>query len=266
MRKTISLIIFTAMVLTSSLTGCDINVSDAHTTELSDKVISVIDKSTPITQGNLITKTKTDDNGSISVDYYNSNGNMVESYVWDKNDNMTSHSVMTYDANNNITLKEHIDANGNRPFTENFYYTHDGKLDSKAEREYSDGKLTKETNFDSNGKKTGHSLTHYKDTLLVKVERFEADGELDQYYVYEYNDNKQTIKYSSYNGDGELEKYTTFEYKNNVLAKEMYFDDDDELIKYYLFEYFESGNKKSVNCYDKDNKLISSDYFDDISN
>ena len=51
------------------------------TTDNSQQIMDAIDKSSPITTGNLITKTDTDEDGNLNINYYDSNGNLVDNYT-----------------------------------------------------------------------------------------------------------------------------------------------------------------------------------------
>ena len=86
MYKAITLLSISIAILLL-FNGCDITGADEAATDASEYYIEAIEKTVPVTPGNLITKTDSDENGNISVDYYNSTGNHVESFlVNDKNE------------------------------------------------------------------------------------------------------------------------------------------------------------------------------------
>ena len=263
MYKAISLLVLSAALIAVALSGCAPHVAEEETTDNSN-IISAIDNSSPITKGNLITKTKTDENGNINVNYFDTNGNLVENFVWD-DDLKISHSVMTYSDTDKLMQKEELSPDGKQNKVESYRYDSEDNLQQKTVSEFEDGKLTVSTIYNSDDKLTSKSLSFYNDAgKLEKIERYNSQDVLEEYYTYEYNENGQTVKYSAYNADGSLLKYTIFEYnENGKLAFERFYDRDDNSDGYYAFTYHESGNMKSSAKYDAEGKLLSEDLFED---
>ena len=263
MRKAIPLFILSAALISVLTTGCKTTITDESTTDVNDQIIETIEKSKPITQGNLITKTNTDDDGNVSVDYYNSDGNLVESYLWNDNE-VLSHSIITYTSDNNIQKKEEIDSDGSSSSVESYFYDNAGNLQSKTLNEFSEGRLSKSTTYSSDGKVTGYSVSEYnEDDLLIKINRYDNNDKLCEYYTYEYNDKGQAIKYSAFDSNNQLIRYTLFEFDDKgLIQREEYYDGKDSLENYYIFTYDYNGNMISSANYDADGNLLTEDYFD----
>lgn len=264
MRKAIPLILLSAALVTVALSGCDKKMTEEPTTDLNEKIIATIDKSLPVTKGNLITKTNTDTEGNVAIEYYDSVGNLVESYLWSEDDEILSHSVITYTPDNNIRQKEEIAPDGTSSSVESYQYDNEGNFKSKTLNEFEEGKLSKSTSYGADGKITGYSLSEYSDEgLLKKIERFNNSDELCEYYTYEYNDIGQTVKYSAFSSEDELIRYTLFEYnEKGLLTTEKYYDGENKLENYYSFTYYDDGTMQSSASYDSQGNLISEDYFD----
>lgn len=267
MYKAISLLVISAVLLTFTLCSCNINVAEEETTDNSESVMAAIDKSSPITSGNLITKTNTDDNGNININYYDSKGNLVENFVWSDDENV-EHTLMKYSESNLLLQKEEIAPDGKKNFVESYQYDKDNKIQQKTVSEFEDGKLKISTAYNAKNEKTSHSISFYNDTdKLSKVERYDENDSLEEYYMYEYNDDGKTVKYSAFDAEGNLKKYTTFDYNDNgQLSIERYFSNDNKLENYYKFEYFENGDMKSSSYYDSEGNLLSEDFFEQTTN
>ncbi len=261
MQKTIALLVFSTVFLTLFLCACNKKPSEEQTTDNSDKVFTAIDKSTPISQGNLITKTDTDSDGNLNINYYDSKGNLVENFIWD-DDEKVSHSVMTYSETNQLIQKENISPDGQSNTVESYKYNNENSVEQKTVSEYEDGKLKKSTMYDADNKCTGYSLSFYNEAdLLTKIERYDSADKLIEYFMYEYNDESQNIKYSAYTSDAVLTKYTTFDYNDEgKVSQEKYFDGNNELLSYYTFEYDENGNMTISRSYDSQGNLKSEDF------
>lgn len=264
MRKVIPLLLFSAVIVAISLSGCDNKVTEEETTDVNEKIIATIDKSLPVTKGNLITKTNTDVDGNIAINYYDSVGNLVESYLWSEDDEILSHSIITYTPDNNVQQKEEIAPDGSSTSVESYQYDNNGDLKTKTINEFNDGKLSKSTSYSADGEITGYSLSEYSEEgLLEKIERFDNSNKLCEYYTYEYNDFGQTIKYSSFNSEHNLICYTLFDYnKKGLLETEKYYNSENKLENYYLFTYYDNGSIQSSASYDSQGNLLSEDYFE----
>ncbi len=263
MYKAIPLLLLSAVLISVFMTGCDKAVGEEPTTDTNEKIIETIEKSKPVTQGNLITKTNTDDEGKVSVEYYDSFGNLVESYLWNDKE-VLSHSIITYTPDNNIQKKEEIDADGLSSSVESFKYDNEGNLQSKTFNEFSEGRLIKSTNYDTAGNVAGYSVSEYNDDgLLVRINRYDSNDILLDYYTYDYNDKAQAVRYSAYNSDNNLLRYTLFEFnEKGLIQTEKYYDGNDNLENYYSFTYDENGNMIMSSSYDADGNLISEDIMD----
>lgn len=265
MNKAISLMILAAMIFTLVLCSCSPQPAEEETTDNSQQVIDAIDKSSPITAGNLITKTNTDENGNLNIDYYDSKGNLVENFVWSDDENI-SHSLMKYSSSDMLIQKEEISPDGQKNKVESYQYDDDNKIKKTTVSEFEDGKVKVLTTLDADNKVTSKSLSFYESGKLSKVERYDAADKLEEYYTYEYNEDGKTSKYSAFLADGTLKKYTTFEYnEKGLLETERYFDGKDNPDGYYSFTYHDSGNMKSSTYYDSEGKKVSEDFFEDLA-
>ncbi|MBO5935083.1 MAG: hypothetical protein J6Q94_06305 [Clostridia bacterium] len=265
MNKAISLLLLFAITIALVLCSCAPQQTEEPTTDNNQQILDVIDKSSPITTGNLITKTETDENGNLNINYFDSNGNLVENFVWSDDENI-SHSLMKYSGTDLLVQKEDISPDGQRNKVESYQYDDNNKVQKTTVSEFEDGKLKTSTIFNADNKKISKSLSFYENNRLSKVERYDADDKLEEYYVYEYNTDGKNIKYSAFYPDGTLKKYTTFEYnEKGLLETEKYFDGNNNPDGYYSFTYHDSGNMKSSAYYDKDGKKISEDIFEDIA-
>ena len=147
MPKSIAIIALSVVAFCLILTGCGKSTSDELTTDNTDAFLETIDKSTPISTGNLITKTSTDADGNLNVNYYDAKGNLVENFVWD-DDEKIGHSVMKYSDDNRLLQKENISDDGKNNTVEAYRYGADNTVDQKTVSEYKDGKLNKSTIYD----------------------------------------------------------------------------------------------------------------------
>lgn len=265
MQKAISKILLGSLVLSVLLSSCSSDKTNGeNSTDLSDEMVAVIEKSSPVTPGNLITKTSTDKKGNVSVIYYDSNDNPVEEYVWNGDDKI-SHTVTTYTSTNKVSTKENISPDGDSNIMYSYQYNDNDELIQSTVSEFEDSLLKKSTTYDADENITGYSLNTYTDSGSISgIYIYDANDNLLEYFRYKYNSSGYQSGYSAYSADGSLQKYTTTEYDDNGNAiLEKYFDADGNLLKYFKTDYYESGNIKSRTEYDSSGKIISSDTFDD---
>lgn len=264
MYKTVSVFIFAAFCISLILSACDINTDNEYESESNNEIIEVIDKSKPITDGNLITKTNTEKDGSINVEYFDNSDNLVEQYVW-KDDAPVSHYVMTYTDDNLVMTKEEISPDGSDNVVYSYQYDSDNSIFQTTKSIYKDGMLTKSEIYDSNNTVT--ESTHYtynENKKLSQVRRFDNNDILLEYFSYEYTDNGLMKKYSSHTADGDIKMYTTFEYNSEaLLICEKYFNEKNELQYSMSYDYYESGTKKSSTKYDSQGNILSQTNFDE---
>lgn len=265
MKKSISFILLGAALLAVLLSGCDAAGGNEPSTDNSEAFLSVIEKSSPITSGNLITKTKTDEDGNIIVQYYDNENNLVEYFTWDDGwDDLIEHAVMTYSESDKIMSKEIIDPEGKENIYTSYQYDSDDNLLQYTVSEYKDGLLHKATVFDSSDKETGYTLSYYNDSAKVtKVERYDSHDDLCEYYMYEYDKDGRTSKYSEYLPGEQLQKYTEFAYdESGRKISEKYYNGENQLLNYYVFSYYSDGTMKTSEEYDSSGKLVSQNYFE----
>ncbi len=255
-------ILFSATLLLFLLCGCDnVNLGE-ETTDVNETVIQTIDKSRPVTTGNLITKTKTDEDENIHVEYYDSLGNLVENYIWNKNDTVVSHSIIKYTPDNKIQKKEEIFPESSDSIIETYQYDADGNVSTKNVSEYNNNQLSKSANYDSQDTLLNYSLSQYENNLRTKIEKFNADDSLIEYFTYEYNQSGLMTKYATFDKNDKIVKYTLFDYnESDLLLSEKYYSADDILKNYNEYTYNDDGTKKSVISYDGNGNLLSENYF-----
>lgn len=266
MYKAISILVLGAVFAACLLCSCDADKSEELTTDINDKVISAIDKSSPITDGNLITKTNTDDDGNINIDYFDNKGNLVEQFVW-QDESTKSHTVMKYSEDNKVMSKEEISPDGQSNVVYSYQYDSDNNITGTTVSTFSDGMLKKSSTCDSDDNVTSNSYYFYDDSKnLTKIERRDSNDALIEYFEYTYDTDGQKSKYSSFAADGAIKKYTLFEYNDkSQLIQEKYFDSSDVMQYRFVYEYFDSGNMKSSTQYDSNDNIVSQDTFQDIS-
>lgn len=264
MQKAISILILGAITLSCLLCSCDLDSGHEETTDVNDEIIEAIDRSSPITDGNLITKTDTDEDGNINIKYFDNKDNLVEQYIWN-DEKEVSHVVMTYSSTDKITKKEEISSDGQTNIVYSYQYDSDDVLQQTTISTFENGMMKKTCTYDNEDNQTSVSIYHYTDSnRLTKIERYDGENILQEYFEYEYNESGLTTKYSAYTASGQIKKYTTFEYNDaSQLVKEKYFDAADSLQNYFVYEYHESGNTKSCTKYDADGSLISQSSFED---
>lgn len=264
MQKAISFLLIGAAIMSVFLCACDSQTGEEESTDNNDKIIAVTDKSTPITKGNLITKTKAADDG-IVVEFYDSNSNLVEEFVWADEETQKQHTVYTYTSNNQISTQTELTQNGKHMITTMYQYNSDTTLLQKTISEYEDGLMTKATTYNADDEITGYSVSKYNDNgRLIRIDRFDEANDLVEYFMYEYDDSGRTSRYASYTAADELKQYSTFSYgENGKLAEEKYYSGDDTLEHYYKFDYYASGAKKESTHYDADGSILSQDFFED---
>ncbi len=247
-------------MLTILFTSCVKQRSEEPTTDDNDRIIAAIDKSTPISQGNLITKTDTDNEGNLNINYFDSDGNLVENFVWTETENI-AHSVMTYSDSNMLILKEEINADGKTSSVEAYKYDTENNLTEKTVSEVQDGKTTKSTVYDSDDKILNSTAFSFNaNDTLSKKEIFDSKNKLVEYLIYEYNDKFQNTKCSVFNADSTLKSYTCFEYNSSgLITKEQKFDGKDNLLDYYEMDYAADGSLSASRHFDSDGNLLSED-------
>ena len=263
MHKAFAAIIAAALSLTVLLCGCSTKDSKESSTDNNEMLIEIIDKSTPITDGNLITKTNTDDDGNINVDYYDNNGNLVEQFLWE-NDEKKAHTVMKYSQDNKMLTKEELSPDGQSNVIYSYEYDEKNNLSSSTESVYSDGALSKSVTYDADSNETGRTEYRYNDNgQLTKIERYDNSG-IAEYFEYEYNSDGLASKYASYSADGKIKKYTTFEYNDKALISVEYsYDASDVLQDRIVYEYYASGAMKSCTKYDASRNILTQSLMDD---
>lgn len=266
MQKAISFLLIGTVVMSLLLCACDATGGTEETSDQNDEIIAAIDKSSPITSGNLITKSKIDEDGNVNISYYDNHDNLVEQYVW-HDGNQKSHTVMTYSETKQLMTKEELTPEGSHNLLTKYKYDSEDKLQQKTINEFEYGQLTKSTTYNADEKLTGYSLLFYNDAdRLSKIERYDADGEMQEYFMYEYDGDGHISKYSAYTEDGALKQYTTIAYNDKGWPiEEKYFDDEDKLQGYCIFDYDDSGNLKTSSHYDAEGNLLSQDHSDDVS-
>ncbi len=254
-------LLFSATLLMFLFCGCNNIVREEETTDVNETVIQTIEKSKPVTSGNLITKTKTDSEGNIHVEYHDSVGNLVEEYVWNNNDTIISHSIMRYTPDNKIQKKEEIHPADNYSVITSYQYDGAGNLFKKTASSYINDRLSTTFIIDGDNNLIEHSKSTYENDLLAKVERFDKNDSLIEYSTYDYNESAQLIKHSVFDKDGNIIRYTLFEYNETLLVSEKYYSADDSLKNYNEYTYNDDGTKKSVISYDADGTLLAENYF-----
>lgn len=266
MYKAISILILGAIFASCLLCSCDADKSIEQTTGDNDRIIAAIDKSSPITDGNLIAKTNTDDDGNINIEYFDNSGNLVEQFLW-QDEKAISHTVMKYSQDNKIMSKEEISPDGQSNVVYSYQYDSDSNITCTTISTFTDGMLTKSSTYDSDENITGNSYYYYNDSEnLIKVERCDGADKLIEYFEYEYNSNGEKSKYSAFSADGAIKKYTTFEYnEDSLLSQEKYFDASDVLQSRFVYEYYDSGSLKSSTQYDNDGNVITQNTFQEAS-
>lgn len=265
MQKTISILVLGAAILSVFMCGCNTLSGKEDTTDYNENIIEAIEKSSPITSGNLITKTKTDDDGNININYYDDNDNLVEQFIWDEDENV-SHIIMSYTAENKIKTKEEISPDGKSNIVYSYSYNDNDELNQISLNEFENGVLKKSTNYDTENKITGYSQYYYNDNLLTKIEVFDANKKMTEYFMYEYDTNGNKTKYSSFTADSNLKRFTTFDYNDEEqLIKEIYYSSSNEIENYFIYEYYESGKIKTSTKYDLDGNEISKNYYEDTT-
>lgn len=262
MVKTIAAILISSVVFTLLLASCSKTNTEEPTTDYADRVIAAIDKSTPVTQGNLITKTETDADGNLNINYYNSDGNLVENFIWTETENI-SHSLMTYSETDKLLQKEYLSPQGITASVESYVYDTADNLEKKTVNVYEDGKNKTSTTYDANDNVINSSSYSYNDSeLLTKIEIFDKNNKLSEYFCYEYNDKYQNVKYSAYGADSTLKKYTTFEYNDaGLTTTERNFDGSDNLLDYYTMEYSDNNELVASRHFDSQGNLTSEDIY-----
>ncbi len=262
MVRTIAALLISSVVLTFLLASCSKTNTEEPTTDDTDRVIAAIDKSIPVTQGNLITKTETDSDGNLNINYYNSDGNLVENFVWTETENI-AHSLMTYSETDKLIQKENLSPQGITASVESYLYDSEDNLEKKTVNVYEDGKNKTSTTYDANDNVLNSSAYSYNDIeLLAKIEIFDKNNNLTEYYCYEYNNKNQNVKYSAYSADSTLKKYTAFEYNDaGLITSERNFDSDDNLLDYYTMEYNDNNELVASRHFDSQGNLTSEDVY-----
>lgn len=263
MKKSFSVLILLSLLLAYVLCGCNTNKTGTEQESgFNDEILAIIEKSSTITSGNLITKTATDSDGNLNVRYYDANNNLVEEYVWD-NDKVISHNVMKYTENGMIMSKEQISDDGQSNVVYFYNYDANDVLIGTTESIYSNGLLEKAVNYDADGVKTSYTINNYNtNKLLTRIECFDGDDKLQMYHINEYNESNLIKKHSVYSASERLQEYVVFEYNDTGLqVSEKHYNADGKLVNDYVTEYYESGEKKSSIVYDSNGNIISSEYY-----
>lgn len=264
MQKAISLLLIGAVVMSVFLCSCESQSGNEESSTGDDeKIIAVIEKSIPITKGNLITKTKTDGK-DIIVDYYDSFANLIEEFVWANGETQKQHTVYAYTQDNAIASVTELTPDGKHMLVTAYQYA-GSDLYQKTISEYEDGRLNKTTTYNAQDEVTGYSLSHYgEEDRLEKIERFDSENKLEEYFLYEYDSAGRTSRYASYTADDQLKQYSTFTFNTDgKLTEEKYFNGNDELESYYKFSYYASGTMKDSVRYDANGNILSQDFFED---
>ncbi len=263
MKKIVLLIVFCTAVTVFLFTSCDTNTTyDESSTQLSEEMSQLIEKSTPITSGNLITKTNSGSDGYVYVEYFDNDDNLVEEYVWN-DDEFISHVITTYTESNFYATKEIFDQDGNLNILYSYEYEDESLVATKLS-EFENGLLKKSTITDADGNITGYSVNSFNDSdQIEKIEVFDENDTMTAYYTYTYDNDGRQTKYCAYSADGSISKYTIFEYSENGTVTEKYYSGDDTLEKYFIKEYFEDGNIKSSTEYDSQGNIVSQNTFEE---
>lgn len=261
MLKTIALLVLSSALVTLLLTSCSKQTSDELTTDENERIIAAIDKSTPLSEGNLITKTETDSDGNLNINYYDSDGNLVENFVWTDYDKNISHTVLKYSDDNLLVEKEEISPDGSTDSVESYRYDSENNLTQKTFSEILNGKTTKSTVFDAQDNILGSTAFAFNAAdRLSKVEKFDKNNNLVEYLVYEYNEKNQNTKCSTFGSDEKLIRYSCFEYNSSgLVTKEQNFDGNHNLIDYYETEYSADGTMTASRHFDSQGVLLSED-------
>ena len=163
-----------------------------------------------------------EDTANYITHSYNTNGQLLNEYIYKKNGNtkvLSEATINNYDANNNISL------------TEKRIYSADGKtIKERTRTTYdSNGKISGQVTYDSNGKKvsettyTYHSNGNIKEATKIysngtkEVEEYDNCSQLKSKTTYKKSGNKyiktEYIEYACSNGHINAETKTT--YKND---------------------------------------------------
>lgn len=166
-----------------------------------------------------------------------------------------------YDSSNNMIKESQVHADGTQGLS--FVYTYpEGVTDDEMEN------WLTETSYHANGKVWKSSTREYEDGLMMKQSDFDADGKLMGYAVYEWNTERKKSGYVEYSAEDEILRSHSFTYMDNgtytdrVTAGDQYQLSeapdilDNVPIIAIEYEYSISGQQVKELDYDEAGKLL----------
>lgn len=138
------------------------------------------------------------------------------------------------------------------------YYTNGRSSKPKDIRNYDNKvKLDSVYEYKSNNNLDNNYIFKYDDRgNNIEGIWYKSDGSLDDRYTYKYDDKGNKVEYKEYNSDGILEEEYTWKYNDNGNIIEKYrYNFDGKLEKEYTWKYDDNGNLVEFNIYNSDGKL-----------
>ena len=147
--------------------------------------------------------------------------------------------------------EENVDDNGN--VIQRTYYYNSGDV-GEIEEYDGNGKMTKKTHYETNGKSISSVYEYNENGEEIKWSRY-ANGKMSSYYTYEYDEKGNKIKETHYDREGQLEEYEIYEYdSDNTMTKITYYDPDGNVKQYSIYE---KGKSLKRTTYDANGNVIS---------
>lgn len=172
---------------------------------------------------------------------YDNNNNMIERSEYDREGNLQTKWIYTYNSSNK--LNEVIEFDGRR-------YDDGGNFSSRKQYQYNNGKVSSEIEFESLGSSVGNKTNYVYDSrgnLLYQVNEYNTKKNISK-----YNDKNQLIEFQESDGYNKYKyKYDDrgnmieafeykieYNYKNNISVQE------EVLVEkiFYQYKYDEKGN------------------------
>lgn len=125
------------------------------------------------------------------------------------------------------------------------------------------GNIIHEAEYGLNGEIDWICVYSYDDKQRLIEEKFYADDNVvDGRIVYHYNDKSQIIQSIEYDPNDEVEHKTLFIYENDLLVKEMHYDNSDTIVSSCINEYNDKKQKIKVTEFDLENQPVAKITYD----
>lgn len=174
-----------------------------------------------------------DDEVEERITYSYEDGKLIEKQNYNEEGDLQRINQFAYDENGFLIEEKLVNPKGETQTLQEFEYN-------------SEGRKIKWSIFNGEGALLSYSMYGYEDGLNTKIENFSASGNLLDYFIIEYNTDKNPIKRTWYDSDDQIVESRAYEYEEGALKKETLFRANGSVKRHIIYSNNSSGNPIEV--------------------